>query len=610
MYAPAGTTQAQADYVFYSQVAAGSLVGYTAGQTLSAPSTKLANFALSRQDRDTAGVPNSTILAIVSGSPIVAPVPKLTNVPLTSPINGADYALVNPPLGTNTVGPLQPAQVQALVAQISNLVNQPANVITAQVGIGQYGLNCPQLERAGYVVPGTYDTYLANNPDQFVSVMSAPGVWTGQNGVNSVQDVLNDPLLQTQIQTEIMQNSYDSLTAAGVIQSTQPNPPSLNTGQVYTTDSNGNGVLQNASSIALFAGEIALSGGLSGIIGNSLSNISASNLVSSLSNVNVTSLINGAVTSVGNTLSSVGNTIGDISTLASTSLDSLGSTITQAASGLTTTIAGDVGALVTNASQFGTAVTSLWANGSNLSGLSTQLTSTLSSLNIPSISSLTDSLGLGTLTTGLTGSLNSLTTNGLNTLTGGLTNSLGSIGTSLTGITGSFSGGALDLAGNLNDLASGALSDATNLVEGSLGNLQDLASGALGSLGSSLDVFGSMSQFSVNFSLLSSDSLVSSTQPAPGYSNTVNRATVDAALTRIIGNPLVPVPQFDFPSGVSLGASADITQAQNILNSIKGTASQLLGGSAATALRTATNVVNNATTQLSTNSAAVSKLFG
>ena len=39
---PAGATQTQADRVFYEQVAAGSLVGYTAGQTLTSLASRAA----------------------------------------------------------------------------------------------------------------------------------------------------------------------------------------------------------------------------------------------------------------------------------------------------------------------------------------------------------------------------------------------------------------------------------------------------------------------------------------------------------------------------------------------------------------------------------------
>jgi hypothetical protein len=89
--APTGTTQAQADFAFYSQVASGALVGYTVGQTLTSSQTRLTNFELSRLERDTAGVDRVTILSIVTDELAVA-VPALANVPLQTPITAANYA--------------------------------------------------------------------------------------------------------------------------------------------------------------------------------------------------------------------------------------------------------------------------------------------------------------------------------------------------------------------------------------------------------------------------------------------------------------------------------------------------------------------------------------
>jgi hypothetical protein len=88
------------------------------------------------------------------------------------------------------------------------------------------------------------------------------------------------------------------------------------------------------------------------------------------------------------------------------------------------------------------------------------------------------------------------------------------------------------------------------------------------SLGGSLDVFGKMSSFSIDFSLFSSDALVSAKKVAAGFSNTVNRQTVDAAMQRILGNSKIPVPKFEFPSAASLGVAEDIKFAQTKLKEL------------------------------------------
>ena len=74
MTVPDGTTQAEADKIFYSQVAAGTFVGYNPGDTLTHPAQALTNFGLSRLQRGTAGVggiSDQALVAITSGLPIV-----------------------------------------------------------------------------------------------------------------------------------------------------------------------------------------------------------------------------------------------------------------------------------------------------------------------------------------------------------------------------------------------------------------------------------------------------------------------------------------------------------------------------------------------------------
>ena len=510
--APTGTTQAQADFIFYSQVAAGSLVGYTRGQTLSSLGTKLTKFELSRLDRGTAGVDNVAILAIISGSPIVAQVPSLINVPLKNPITVADFAAVTSGGGTVTpVGPLTPSETQAVIAQIANLVDQPYDEISVEDGIGEYGLGTPQLEQAGYLKPGTSDY------PNFNCAISSPSVWTGKDGVYSLNDVLTNPTLQTQMQTQVMQISYNSLTSAGTIQEPTAAPATVSTGQVYTD--NGLATLTAAS---LVTGAAALSSNFNSIVSTSLAG--AANLNSLLSNpvANISTLASGAVNTVTQSIASLGtNALATANNLVNTTI---GSTIGQATAlvtGASNAITGAVGGLIANASQFGAPVTALWAQGQGL---------------------VSGAQGLVTGAQGL------------------VTGALGSI----TGASGLVTGAL----GSAQSLVTGALGDLTTLASGALGAVKDQASALLGSLGGTMDIFGKMSSFSVDFSIFSSDSLVSATKVAAGYSNTVNRSVVDAATTRILGDAKIPIPQFQYPSPGALNVGADINFALNALKSL------------------------------------------
>ena len=153
MDAPAGTTQAEADYIFYSQVASGALVGFVPGQSVSGTQSTLVKFALSRLDRGIAGVDDNVVLAIiqglptintttsVSGSAIPTSLPDLNNVPLVNPITQADFVNinVNNTFAQTPIGPITVNQVQGLIAQIANFFDQSATAITQTDGVGIYG---------------------------------------------------------------------------------------------------------------------------------------------------------------------------------------------------------------------------------------------------------------------------------------------------------------------------------------------------------------------------------------------------------------------------------------------------------------------------------------
>jgi hypothetical protein len=199
MESPDGTTQDQADYIFYSQVAAGALVGFAPGQSVSSTSSSLAKFSLSRLDRKTAGLDDTVILAIVNGLPTVNNLvtsngfPALINTPLENPITQSDLAAISSTGFTApAIGSLTSIQTQALMAQIVNVVDQPADVATNETGVGKYGLSCQQLEMAGYVKPGTWQQFVKNGPSTLVEVLNAPGIWTGLNGIYSLDDFLKN----------------------------------------------------------------------------------------------------------------------------------------------------------------------------------------------------------------------------------------------------------------------------------------------------------------------------------------------------------------------------------------------------------------------------------
>ena len=158
-------------------------------------------------------------------------------------------------------------------------------------------------------------------------------------------------------------------------------------------------------------------------------------------------------------------------------------------------------------------------------------------INLPSLSSLTSGLpSLSSLTSGLP-SLSSLTS-GLPSLSG-LASRLPSLGALTAGLP------SIASLGNL----------------GNLSKLKDLFGVGGGSL------LGG-----------TKDPLVAATQPGPGFNNTVNRATLDTATTRILGSDKIPTPSFDYPDPNSPSAKAalDIDFAKTKLQELQGQGTALL----------------------------------
>jgi hypothetical protein len=597
--APAGTTQLQADLIFYGQVAAGALVGYSPGQTLTGAATNITKFALSRLDRGTAGVDTRAILALM-GSGLGAPntlngpdaltnnslnaltnsilnsltndglgaltnnspsalinsilnsltnnglstltnnslnaltnniigelttnildtltnnglnailtltnlptstgIPVLVNTPLTSPINQANLVNINPGLPVAAIGPLSSIQVQGILAQIANLVDQPADTMSNDKGVGQYGLSCVQLEQAGYVKPNTWKRFIFD-PAPLTNVLSSPGVWTGKGGVTTAAQFLANPGTQTRAMTSLLQDGYSGLVSNGVITPSTTQAVTARVGQVFAQNS-----------------------------------------------------------------------------------------VTSA---LTNTATGDVGALVANAGRFGSAATAAWSQSSNLTNLAGQLPNpagVLSRLS-GSLSTTVGNIGqsVGSLTSNLdiTGKAGQFAT-AFGNPTSALTNLANTnVGAMATGALNNATAAATSAITNATAAVSGAVSNAVDSVNNQITNVTDkLGSLSNLSLDSLSNIFGG-----------GAGDLVAKVQTAAGFTNTTNRATLDVAFVKILGSSKIPVPSFEAPSANSLSLSsiADISSAATILQNLKSQGGALLS-QVSQAQNTVTGLISQAQT--------------
>jgi hypothetical protein len=96
-----------------------------------------------------------------------------------------------------------------------------------------------------------------------------------------------------------------------------------------------------------------------------------------------------------------------------------------------------------------------------------------------------------------------------------------------------------------------------------------------GSSLSSLSTLGSIPGLgSVIGAFMGGGGLAGPTKQAAGFSNTVNRSTVDAAVVKILGSNKIPTPIYTLPTARSQAAATNIAQAQSFLSNSPG------GGSA------------------------------
>jgi hypothetical protein len=309
-------TQDQADYIFYSQVAAGTFVGYSAGQQLTSVANGQTNFDLSRLDRGTAGVDDVELTVILNQTPVV------------NPLDQADYVNLPRGYGFPAIGPLTPQQVQAGATQTVVTTDQPADEVTVELGLGLYGQNCVQLEKAGFLKPGTATRFMDNdpidlpNPKNFVQILQTPSVWTGKDGITSLTKYLSDPIKQTQAQINLMQQSYQSLVGAGLVTDIVNNPVSLSAGRIF-----------------------------SGVTGN-------------LETLNAQKLLDSASTIRGQVSDALGNiNVNNIGNTVSTALDSVKTNVGSALNNLKDKSVENVSALLQNNVKYGLGQVETWVKG-------------------------------------------------------------------------------------------------------------------------------------------------------------------------------------------------------------------------------------------------------
>lgn len=222
---PPTLTEAQAQQIFKQQSDAGSLVGLKPGDTINSAS-QLAGGLLSAAAQTTqALLPQASSLlnqgtqlaagAMSSATSTLSGVTDaIKNIVPTNPINISDLA--KEASGLVSMQGLSQLDVRAAVSQAGKIVGQASDSISNELGVGKFGFDAQQLERAGVLKPGTFSTYISAGAANLTSVLNSPAVWTGANGITDVNKLLSSVPTQNLIQQDLMSQGLAGAKELGV----------------------------------------------------------------------------------------------------------------------------------------------------------------------------------------------------------------------------------------------------------------------------------------------------------------------------------------------------------------------------------------------------------
>ena len=228
---PPGLSLDQAKAIFDKPVSAGSLVGFKKGDVLSAATqaadglagaqAQLAQAAkgiggdLSGAIKNIPGVGDIAAQAQSVASKTLSEISSVvSNLPVANGINVADFAKQ----GASLV-PIQGlgiSDVTAAMSSASKLVGQASSTISDTLGAGKFGFDASQLESVGVLKPGTAATYLKQGINSLTDVLKSPAVFTGKDGINSLDSLLGSVPTQDGIQQQLMSQGLNAVKQLGI----------------------------------------------------------------------------------------------------------------------------------------------------------------------------------------------------------------------------------------------------------------------------------------------------------------------------------------------------------------------------------------------------------
>jgi hypothetical protein len=214
---PSGSTEAQALAVLDAQLLSGTLVGQSPGTEIDLKS-QVAN--------------GLNLVGVQLEGTTVEAVDQLPKSLPADAIGIEDFKAQKP---GEPVGTLDGEQVRALLAQRAKSVGQELTAVSNDKGIGRYGLNLAQLEQAGYLKPGV--SQFVSSTVTLTDIVNNPANWTGKDNAADIGRFLNNAAAQQTAQQTVFNQAYSALTAQGLL---PPNILSKDLSAVLNTAANFN----------------------------------------------------------------------------------------------------------------------------------------------------------------------------------------------------------------------------------------------------------------------------------------------------------------------------------------------------------------------------------
>lgn len=396
-------------------------------------------------------------------------VPTAATVPATTPVSSA--------LDKSSTGALvSAAATQAAVGPAANAVKAGAGIVntglgqTKGVAVGLTGLSATAMDVAGMVKPGSGPLInsLVQSGKTLENAMPS-NLFTGQNGVTTLNNLINNPTAQASTTVINLQQAQSALTQSGLI--TGKEGPNGISGAVLSAATNG--VNQTMSVIKnIGAGANALQNNISGAASSVMKSLAGGNFAAGLSQN-----VMGGLSGISNAVSSMAKGLGGVVNSAKGVASSAFSSITKSFKSFQPGIPQDLKAIAENQTSSDST-----ASTDPLEGLTEEQKNKLGNAD-PTDPIIRSRLGLPPVGGNLASTTSaSLAASGVNNMPGG-GKTIASVlnnGTNATNIPGT---------AGISSLINNAVTSSTNSISlnNAVASTNGLIGGSIGNMGGALD---------------------------------------------------------------------------------------------------------------------------